>query len=614
MINLVAATDKLDKRGPDQHGTFVTHFVGLGHRRLSIIDRSENGKQPMQDEEGRYTIVFNGEIYNYLELKEELKTKGFQFRSDTDTEVLLKLYVDSGPLCLQRLNGFFSFAIYDDREKTLFVARDRVGIKPLYYSCDEDKFLFASEMKSLLAYGIKKELDMESLCHYLQLNYIPAPHSIFKSVKKVLPGHYIFIHEGHIEQKKYYDIPYEREKTPALHESYRQQQEHLKGLLHKAVRNRLVADVPIGTFLSGGIDSSIITTIAKGYKPDLETFSIGFADEPFFDETNYAQMVAEKLRTRHTIFSLTNDDLLQHLDDILSYIDEPFADSSAIPFYILSKHAKKHVTVALSGDGADELFAGYNKHGAFYRARQGGAATAMVKSLLPLWSFLPKSRNGKISNKIRQLERFAKGMHMDIRQRYWAWASISNKDEAAALLNKNSATCLDEVETRQEAFLAQIPLDYSMNDLLYADMQLVLPNDMLTKVDMMSMANGLEVRVPFLDHEVVQYAFQLEESVKINEREKKRILRDAFREDLPGALYHRPKKGFEVPLLKWFRHELKSLIKHDLLNDTFIREQGVFDSHAIAALIQQLYSSNPGDVHAKIWALLVFQSWWKRYM
>src|SRR5690606_12322772 len=198
--------------------------------------------------------------------------------------------------------------------------------------------------------------------------------------------------------------------------------------------------------------------------------------------------------------------------------------------------------------------------------------------------------------------------------RYWAWASISNKDEAAALLNKNSAACLDEVETRQEAFLAQIPLDYSMNDLLYADMQLVLPNDMLTKVDMMSMANGLEVRVPFLDHEVVQYAFQLEESAKINEREKKRILRDAFREDLPAALYHRPKKGFEVPLLKWFRHELKSLIKHDLLYDTFIREQGVFDSHAIAALIQQLYSSNPGDVHAKIWALLVFQSWWKRYM
>lgn len=614
MINLVAATNKLDKRGPDQHGTFVSHFVGLGHRRLSIIDRSEKGKQPMKDEEDRYTIVFNGEIYNFMSLREGLQAKGCQFKSDTDTEVLLKLYIDSGPSCLQELNGFFSLAIYDDLEKTLFVARDRMGIKPLYYALDEDRFLFASEMKSLLAYGIKKDLDMESLYHYFQLNYIPGPHSIFKSVKKVLPGHYILVKEGRIEHKKYYTIPYDSEGATTVTNSYEEQQRQLKALLHKAVRSRLVADVPVGTFLSGGIDSSIISTIAKEYKPDLETFSIGFADEPFFDETHYAQMVAEKLGTRHTVFSLTNDDLLHHLDDILSYIDEPFADSSAIPFYILSKHAKKHVTVALSGDGADELFAGYNKHGAFHRARLGGPTAAVVKNLLPLWSFLPKSRNGKISNKIRQLERFAKGMHMDIRDRYWSWAILSDKDEVLALFHDDVKVSLEEVEARQGVFLEQMPQHYNMNDLLYVDMQLVLPNDMLTKVDMMSMANGLEVRVPFLDHEVVQYAFQLEESAKINGQEKKRILRDAFRDELPEALYHRPKKGFEVPLLKWFRHELKGLIQGDLLNDTFIEEQGIFDRQAIKALIQQLYSSNPGDVHAKIWALLVFQSWWKKYM
>jgi len=614
MINLVAATDKLDKRGPDQHGTFATHFVGLGHRRLSIIDRSENGKQPMQDQEGRYTIVFNGEIYNFGTLREGLKAKGFEFRSDTDTEVLLKLYIDKGPSCLQELNGFFSFAIYDDHEKSLFVARDRMGIKPLYYYVDEDRFLFASEMKSLMAYGIKKELDPESLCHYFQLNYIPAPHSIFKNVTKVMSGHYIVVKGGQVVHQKYYAIPYEKEASALGPNSYAAQQEHLKTLLHKAVQRRLVADVPVGTFLSGGIDSSIISTIAKAYKPDLETFSIGFADEPFFDETHYAQMVAEKLGTRHTVFSLTNDDLLHHLDDILSYIDEPFADSSAIPFYILSKHAKKHVTVALSGDGADELFAGYNKHGAFYRARQGGAAAAMVKSLLPLWKLLPKSRNGKISNKIRQLERFAKGMHMDIRDRYWSWATFSNQEEVLGLLHENVKVSLEEVKARQSIFLDQIPKDYDTNDLLYIDMQLVLANDMLPKVDMMSMANGLEVRVPFLDHEVVQYAFQLGESAKINEQEKKRILQDAFREDLPEALYHRPKKGFEVPLLKWFRHELQSLIRHDLLNDAFIQEQEVFDRQAIKNLIQQLYSSNPGDVHAKIWALIVFQSWWKKHM
>lgn len=614
MINLVAATDKLEKRGPDQYGTFATHFVGMGHRRLSIIDRSENGKQPMKDEEGRYTIVFNGEIYNFQTLRDGLLEKGYQFKSDTDTEVLLKLYIDRGPSCLQALNGFFSLAIYDDLEKSLFVARDRMGIKPLYYSLDEDRLLFASEMKSILAYGIKKELDPESLYHYFQLNYIPGPHSIFKGVKKLSPGHYLLVKEGRTELKQYYTIPYDKEGNALPANSYEGQQKQLRELLHNAVRSRLVADVPVGTFLSGGIDSSVISTIAKEYKPDLETFSIGFADEPFFDETHYAQMVAEKLGTHHTVFSLTNDDLLHHLQDILSYIDEPFADSSAIPFYILSKHAKGHVTVALSGDGADELFAGYNKHGAFYKARQGGTATAIVKHLRPLWSILPKSRNGKISNKIRQLERFAKGMHMGIRDRYWSWATFSNKDEVLNLFHDNVKVSLEEVEARRAVFLEQIPHDYDMNDLLYVDMQLVLPNDMLTKVDMMSMANGLEVRVPFLDHEVVQFAFQLDEAAKINGQEKKRILRDAFRNELPEALYHRPKKGFEVPLLKWFRHELKSLIQQDLLNDAFIEEQGVFDRQAIKALIKQLYSSNPGDVHARIWALLVFQSWWKKYM
>ena len=615
MINLVAATDKLEKRGPDHHGTFTTHFVGLGHRRLSIIDRSENGRQPMKDEEGRYTIVFNGEIYNYKALREGLRAKGFQFRSDTDTEVLLKLYIDSGPACLQSLNGFFSLAIYDDHEKTLFIARDRIGIKPLYYSFDDDRFLFASEMKSLLAYGINKELDTASLYHYLQLNYIPGPQSIFKNVKKVLPGHYIMVKEGRAEHQEYYKIPYEKgESYATVPDGYEAQQGKLRAQLHKAVRSRLVADVPVGTFLSGGVDSSIISAIAKEYKPDLETFSIGFSDEPFFDETHYAQMVADKLGTRHSVFSLNNDDLLHHLDDILSYIDEPFADSSAIPFYILSKHAREHVTVALSGDGADELFAGYNKHGAFYKAKKGGAAATMVKNLLPLWSVLPKSRSGKISNKVRQLERFAQGMRMGIRDRYWSWATLSSKDEVLGLLHDNLKVSIEEVKVRQAVFLEQIPQGYDMNDLLHVDMQLVLPNDMLTKVDMMSMANGLEVRVPFLDHEVVQYAFQLEESAKINDQQRKRILHDTFREELPVALYHRPKKGFEVPLLKWFRHELQSLIKQDLLNDAFIREQGVFDSRAIKALVQQLYSPNPGDVHAKIWALLVFQSWWKRYM
>lgn len=614
MINLVAATSQLQQRGPDQQGTFTTQFIGLGHRRLSIIDLTDKGKQPMQASEGRYTIVFNGEIYNYKALRDTLKAKGYHFESDTDTEVLLKLYIDRGPDCLALLNGFFAFAIYDKNENTLFVARDRIGIKPLYYYKDEDKFLFASEMKSLLAYGIKKELDLMSLCHYFQLNYIPAPHSIFTQVKKVLPGHFISIQDKKVAHQKYYSIPYEKGRTEISRLSYEEQQLRLKTLLEASIKQRLVADVPIGAFLSGGIDSSIITAIASKYTPHLNTFSIGFADEPFFDETKYAHIVAKKFNTTHTTFSLTNNDLLEHLNDILTYIDEPFADSSAIPVYILSKYTKKKATVALSGDGADELFAGYNKHAAFYKAGQDGVAKDIVKNLLPLWQAMPKSRNGKFGNKIRQLERFAKGMNMDIRQRYWTWASISSQEEAMQLLNKNivEKIALDEMAQRTTPFLRHIPKHYDINDILYADMQLVLPNDMLVKVDMMSMANGLEVRVPFLDHEIVKFAFQLPETAKINKGMKKRILQDAFKPELPSELYNRPKHGFEVPLLKWFRNELKDLIQNDLLDDAFIREQGIFDPSTVQRLKKQLYSTNPGDIHARIWALIVFQFWWKK--
>lgn len=616
MINLAAATDRLQQRGPDQQGTFVSHFIGLGHRRLSILDLSDKGKQPMQDAEGRHIIVFNGEIYNYAALRKRLENKGYHFKTETDTEVLLNLYIEMGSSCLALLNGFFAFAILDKNENSLFIARDRIGIKPLYYYQDEDKFLFASELKSLLAYGINKALDLASLCHYFQLNYIPAPHSIFSQVKKVLPGHYIVVQNNYVEQRKYYTIPYEKGEKAISGLSYEDQQSQLKTLLEESVTRRLVADVPIGAFLSGGIDSSIITAIASKHTPHLNTFSIGFTDEPFFDETKYAHIVAKKFNTEHTTFSLTNKDLLEHLTDILTYMDEPFADSSAIPVYILSKYTKEKATVALSGDGADELFAGYNKHAAFFKAKQGGMAVETIRKLLPLWKLMPKSRNGVLSNKVRQLERFAKGMNMDIQQRYWIWASISSQKEAMNLLNENLITkiALEEVESRTAAFTSHIPIDYDINDLLFADMQLVLPNDMLTKVDMMSMANGLEVRVPFLDHELVKFAFQLPEHTKINKGMKKRILQDAYKTELPPELYNRPKHGFEVPLLKWFRNELKDLIQNDLLNDSFVKEQGIFNPHAIKKLKRQLYAANPGDVHARIWALIVFQFWWKKNM
>ncbi len=615
-IHVTNATMALEKRGPDFQDIYLNEWVGLGHRRLSIIDTSSAGNQPMWDESGRYCIIFNGEIFNYQELKTELTTKGISFSSHSDTEVLLKLYIADKENFLNKLNGFFAFCIYDKQAETFFLARDRYGIKPLLYLFDEDKFIFASEMKSILQYGIEKKLDYNSLYIYLQLNYIPAPDTIFTNVKKLMPGHYMMVSRQKMDITCYYQIPYDREKAEENKLPYNQAKEKLKQLLEASVQRRLVADVPLGSFLSGGIDSSVVTALASKHKADLQTFSIGFRDEKFFDETTYARLVAGKLKTKHTVFSLTNSDLYEHVSSILNYIDEPFADSSAIAVYILSKETRKHATVALSGDGADEMLAGYNKHGAFHKIIHRGWKENLVSALHPLWNAMPQSRSGKFTNKARQLSRFSEGMMLSSKDRYWQWAGYASKDETLKMLHPDLGInmWLKDFVPRRKNILQHLPDKENINDILFTDMQLVLPNDMLTKVDMMSMANSLEVRVPFLDYEVVDFVFSLPASYKINSNIRKRILQDSFRDILPRQLYNRPKKGFEVPLLKWFRNEMKSLINDDLLSEKFIADQGVFDYSEIDKLKRQLFSSNPGDVHARIWGLIVFQWWWKKYM
>ncbi|HEY9049001.1 MAG TPA: asparagine synthase (glutamine-hydrolyzing) [Ohtaekwangia sp.] len=613
-IQTTNATMALQKRGPDFQDVYVDEWVGLGHRRLSIIDTTSVAHQPMWDESKRYCIVFNGEIFNYQELRQTLERKGHSFFSHSDTEVLLKLYIDEKEKCLNKLNGFFSFCVYDKAEQTFFLARDRYGIKPLLYLFDEHKFLFASEMKSIVEYGIEKTIDYSSLYTYLQLNYIPGPDSIFQQVKKLMPGHYMKVSQRHIDIQSYYKIPYDAAAAENNSISYSDAQAKLRDLLEASVQRRLVADVPLGAFLSGGIDSSVVTALASKHKPDLHTFSIGFRDEKFFDETDYARLVAKHFKTEHTVFSLTNQDLYAHVHAVLDYLDEPFADSSALAVYILSKETRKHATVALSGDGADEMLAGYNKHAAFNRTIHQGWKEKAVVALDPLWRSLPKSRNSPIANKARQFARFSEGMKLSAKDRYWRWASFADKDETLKMLHPDLRThqWLSDFVPRRKNILQSIPERESINDILYTDMHLVLSNDMLTKVDMMSMANGLEVRVPFLDYEVVNFIFSLPGDFKINHDLRKRVLQDAFRDILPARLYNRPKKGFEVPLLKWFRNEMKSLITEDLLSEKFITSQGIFDYRQIEKLKQQLFSSNPGDVHARIWGLIVFQWWWKR--
>jgi asparagine synthase (glutamine-hydrolysing) len=420
-----------------------------------------------------------------------------------------------------------------------------------------------------------------------------------------------------MELKSWYEIPYDRGKEVTANLSYPNAIQQFRKLLNEAVHKRLVADVPLGSFLSGGVDSSVISALAAKHKPDLHTFSIGYKDEKFFDETAYARLVAKHIKTDHTVFSLTNADLYSHVHNILDYIDEPFADSSAIAVYILSKETRKHATVALSGDGADEMLGGYNKHAAFYRMIHRGWKENMVVSLESLWNKMPQSRNSPLANKMRQFSRFAEGAKMNAKDRYWKWASFASKDDALKMLHPDLRMnlWLKEFVPRRKALLQFLPdSGETMNDIFVTDMHLVLTNDMLTKVDMMSMANGLEVRVPFLDYEVVNFLFSLPDHYKINGSIRKRLLQDGFRDILPKQLYNRPKKGFEVPLLKWLRTEMKSLITDDLLSEDFIVSQGVFDYSEINRLKQQLFSSSPGDVHARIWGLVVFQWWWKKHI
>lgn len=616
-----AATQTLSKRGPDNQSTQLFDGLAFGHARLSIIDTTNAANQPFSDQTGRYTIVFNGEIFNFQELKQELLNDGITFKTASDTEVLLYLFIKHGAACLEKLNGFFAFAIFDKNENSLFIARDRMGVKPLLYYFDGSTFIFGSELKAILKFNIIKSIDKLSLFNYFQFNYIPSNNSIFSKIKKLKPAHYIQLTNinelSKIQEHRYYTIPYQpNEYLPNTTKSYDEAKKQLHNLLDDAVQKRLITDVPIGTFLSGGIDSSVISTLAKRHKSDLNTFSIGYKDEPFFDETNYANSVAKKIGSKHHAFLLSNNDLYENLNEILDYFDEPFADSSAIAVYILCKHTKQHVSVALSGDGADEIFSGYNKHAAEFRVRHPSFNESLINWGYPLWSILPKSRNHKLTNINRQLYKFSLGAKLSNKERYWLWAAILDEKHTNDLFITNpinESDFLNRYHKRKNNLLKSITIDGDINEVFYTDTKMVLVNDMLKKVDSMSMANSLEVRTPFLDYRVVNFAFSLPVEFKINGQIKKKILQDTFKNELPEELYNRAKHGFEVPLLSWFRNELRFTIENDLLSDSFILEQGIFNLSAIQRLKKQLFSKNPNDTAATVWALIVFNTWWKKY-
>lgn len=598
------AVRTLQKRGPDNNATYIDDNIALAHTRLSVIDTSEKGNQPFFDKSGRYIIVFNGEFYNYKEYREKLLKKGIKFHSNTDTEVLLYLFINEGIKCLKKINGFFAFAIYDKYEKKLILARDRFGIKPLYLYEDNNKIIFASQLNTFFKFPVNKDIDLASLCLYMQLTYVPSPFSILKNVKKISPGSYqiLQVKNKKLERKsdKYYTLP----QNNKFNGNYEDAKKTLKHLLEESVKLRLISDVPVGSFLSGGIDSSIISSIASKYKNNLDTFTVGIKNNKFLDESKYAKILAKKINSNHHCLMIGTNEMLESINNVLDNIDEPFADSSSIAVYIISKYAREKVKVILSGDGGDELFAGYNKYKAFYNSTNFLLLNRLLKYFPPIYKILPKSRKNAIENKIRQFERYIKGIKLNCKERYWYWSTFTEEKDALSIIKKINfiSTYLERKNN------LTVNINDKIDSVLRNDIDLVLENDMLVKTDRMSMALSLELRVPFLDHNIVNFANSIPVKYKINAKEQKIILKDAFKNILPKEILYHRKQGFEVPLDEYImniknNNEIKFLFSKD-----FIENQNIFNYNAI----NNFFKKNSKYL-TTFWSLLVFNYWYRKY-
>ena len=613
-------TDSLAYRGPDDEGAYISVPIALGHRRLSIIDLSPSGHQPMSNEDGSIWLVFNGEIYDFQRHRLMLMSTGHRLKSRTDCEVIIHLYEEYGTDCLDHLNGMFAFALWDSRNMQLWLVRDRLGIKPLNYYWDNNKLIFASEIKAILCDpSVSREIDREALDLYLTLNYIPAPWTIFKNIRKLLPGNYLLANKNGINVVRYWDIPLDSGPAVSVSDNKRDldgYKRNLYRLLEDAVTRRLISDVPLGAFLSGGVDSSIIVGLmSRNSSRPVKTFSIGYKDMPSFDETGYALEVARFNNTDHQEFNLDYRDVLEAFPEVLENLDEPFADSSAIPTFIVSRHTRNHVTVALSGDGGDELFAGYKMYQGERWSRYYGLIPLFFRNrlIIPLADILPDARDKRALEMARIIKKFVKGMSNSFSERFYNWREIFTFPMRQGLLmdplDKN--LYLDIIRNTVETEKDRFP-DDSINLMLYMDVKGLLQGDMLTKVDRMSTANSLEVRVPFLDYTFVEYVFRIKGDMKLRGKTGKYILMESFRHILPPSVHNRPKYGFEMPVGAWLRKELKFLID-EYLNRDLIKRQGIFNFEVIDELIKNHMRSRR-DTSWHIWNLIVFQYWYRKYM
>ncbi|HCB63509.1 MAG: asparagine synthase (glutamine-hydrolyzing) [Bacteroidetes bacterium GWF2_43_63] len=593
----------LRQRGPDYSATKSGDHFLFGHARLSIIDVSEASHQPYVSEDGRYTLVFNGEIFNFREIRTELEKHGHTFRTSGDVEVVLKSFIQYGVKCFETFNGFFAIGIFDSLEQRLVLARDRFGVKPLLYYSEASAFVFASEMKAILKYPIRRTLDEQSVYEYFRLTYIPEPDSIFQEVKKLEAAHYAVITKDKTEIHSYYSIG-----NDAFKGNYQDACEQLRDLLSDSVRTRLISDVPIGTFLSGGIDSSIISVLAAQHDPNIHAYSIGFPDAPYYDESAYASEIAQRHSLKHTIIPVTEVDFLKALPNVLEYIDEPFGDSSAIAVNVLSSFVRQHVTVALSGDGADEVFGGYRKHRAL--AMIAGASRAKMMAFTAA-AAIPGvfGRGSRFSDKMRQARRMGRVASMRPGERYLFLAAFHSGREVSHLLHLSRHYSMNRVRGRLD-----LGHPDDMNSVLRNDMKLVLTGDMLRKVDLMSMAASLEVRSPFLDYRIIDFAFSLPSKWKFDSLQTKKILSDSFNDILPESITQRPKHGFEVPVGKWMNGALLNNISNEWFDDKFIKHQGIFYPEKMQRLKNSVGRGSGLRDQSLLWSIIVFQNWWKKYM
>ena len=608
---LVEMASAIAHRGPDEEGYYVTAGIALGHRRLSIIDL-DTGKQPIHNEDKTIYIVFNGEIYNFPELKKDLEERGHTFYTKTDTEVLVHLYEDMEEKCLEKIRGMFAFAIWDGRKHKLFLARDRIGIKPLYYAFNGSTLSFASELKSLLkAPFIDRRLDLESLRLYLTYDFIPSPYSIMRGIRKLLPGHYLIYREGQLREGVYWDLDLRDKGEKNSSEDDICQE--IWSRFREAVRMRLISDVPLGVLLSGGIDStSVIAALREEGIDNIKTFSIGFED-PSFDESTFARRAATFFGTEHYEEILDPQKLKDILPPITSLLDEPLADASIIPTFLLSQFTRRSVKVALGGDGGDELFAGYPTYQAFRLAQMYAKVPSWLRrNLVERWAMkLPVSFDN-MSLDFR-LKKFIKGVPYPPIIRNYVWLGTFTPQETEGIL---TTEVMDELRGLDEFsilnnFLCGKEFDSLLGELLFLDMKLYLQEGVLVKVDRASMANSLEVRVPFLDHQFVDFVTGLPERLKLKGLTTKYILKKTVKDKIPREVVFRKKKGFGIPAAKWIAGDLKGLFL-DVFSEERLKKQGIFDAAVIQKLLEEHFSKRV-DNRKKLWNLLILQLWWDNY-